>query len=134
LNLLCLHWLFSTFRNGGPAFATVVAGYFNFFVLFAIFRVRYGRLGMSQIVLSVARIGVCAGLMGGMCWMALRWSHFNRYERFLPRLGVFALLIVGATAVYLALAWILRCHEVSEVYGIALHGDHEPAIAPGLPS
>jgi putative peptidoglycan lipid II flippase len=133
LNLLCLHWLFSTFRNGGPAFATVVAGYFNFFVLFAIFRVRYGRLGMSRILVSLARIGLCAGLMGGMCWLALRESHFNNYQGFLPRLGVFMGLILGATAVYLALAWILRCHEVSEVYGIALHGDHEPAAAPGLP-
>jgi peptidoglycan biosynthesis protein MviN/MurJ (putative lipid II flippase) len=127
-----LHWLFSTFRNGGPAFATVVAGYFNFFALFAIFRVRYGRLGISRILVSVTRIGFCAGLMGGACWMALRLSHFNSYQRFLPRLGVFAGLILGAAAVYLALAWILRCHEVSEVYGIALHGDQEPATVPGL--
>ncbi len=133
LNLLCLHWLFSTFRNGGPAFATVVAGYFNFLALFVIFRLRYGRLGISQILVSVARIGFCAALMGAMCWMALRLSHFDSYQRFLPRLGVFAGLILGAAALYLALAWILRCHEVSEVYGIALHGDHEPAAVPGLP-
>ena len=32
---------------------------------------------------------------------------------------VIAALIVGATALYLALAWLFRCHEIEEVYGIA---------------
>jgi hypothetical protein len=35
------------------------------------------------------------------------------------QLGVFAGLIVGATVLYLALAWVFRCSEIEEIYGIA---------------
>jgi hypothetical protein len=36
------------------------------------------------------------------------------------QLSIFTGLIVGATALYLGLAWIFRCHEMEEIYGIAL--------------
>ena len=127
LNMLCLHWFFSDvpqrgtgIRHGGRGRISISSRCLPFFACAT------GGWERSQILVSVARIGLCAGLMGGVCWMALRVSHFNAYQRFLPRLGVFMGLILGATAVYLALAWILRCHEMSEVYGIALHGDREP--------
>jgi hypothetical protein len=32
---------------------------------------------------------------------------------------VFAGLLGGATALYLALAWVFRCREMEEIYGIA---------------
>jgi len=41
------------------------------------------------------------------------------HSRFLVQLLVFSGLIAGATALYLALAWLFRCHEIQEVYGIA---------------
>ena len=64
--------------------------------------------------------------------LAVFIAHFNQYQEFLPRLGIFALLISGAAAIYLALAWALRCREISEVYGIAVHGEHEPVGAAGM--
>src|SRR5690242_9355283 len=127
MNVLFLRWFFPIFRNGGPALATVIAAYFNFFVLFAIFRLRFGRLGTLDILASLARSGVSAGIMGTLCWLGLRMSGFDAYSRFLPRLGVFGALIVGATATYLLLAWALRCGELFEVYGIAMRGDAEAA-------
>ena len=133
LNVLCLRWLYPVFRNGGPAFATVVAAYFNFFVLFAIFRLRFGQLGTVHILASIARISICAAAMGALCWMALRWSGFNSYQRFLPRLGIFSALLGGAATIYFAFAWVLRCHEISEVYGIAFHGEHHPVGAGLVP-
>jgi putative peptidoglycan lipid II flippase len=132
LNLLCLRWFFPIFRNAGPAISTVAAAYFNFLALFVIFRVRFGRMGTLQILVSMGRIASCAGLMGAACWLGLRLSHFNRYADFLPRLGIFTLLIAGATSIYLGFAWALRCHEISEVYGIAVHGEHEPVGAAGM--
>jgi hypothetical protein len=42
---------------------------------------------------------------------------------FLPRLIVFVSLILAATLTYLGLAWLFRCGELSEVYGIAFHRD-----------
>jgi putative peptidoglycan lipid II flippase len=132
LNVLCLVFFFQIFQNGGPAFATVVSAYFNFLVLFAIFRVRYGRLGTLDILFSAARVAVCAGIMGVGCWVGLRVSHFGRYEQFLPRLGIFLALILGAAGSYLALAWILRCTEIGEIYGITLRHDGEAMAASGV--
>ncbi|HEY1865646.1 MAG TPA: hypothetical protein VGG55_01150, partial [Candidatus Acidoferrales bacterium] len=132
LNLLFLRWFYPVFRNGGPAFSTVIAAYFNFLALFVIFRVRFGRIGTLHILASMGRIAACAGLMGAGCWIALRLSHFNSYIDFLPRLGIFILLILCAALLYLGLAWALRCHEISEVYGVAVHGEHEPVGAAGM--
>jgi hypothetical protein len=87
--------------------------------LFVIFRLRFGRLGTSEIAASLGKIAVCAGVMGVFCWAALRYSQFDSIEHFFPRLLVFIGLIGSATLTYLGLAWALRCAEISEVYGIA---------------
>ncbi len=39
-------------------------------------------------------------------------------------------MISGATVLYLAMAWIFRCHEMEEVYGIALRD--RPAAGEGF--
>lgn len=120
LNTLFLVSFFQTFQNGGPAFAMSLTAYFNFLVLFVIFRYRFGRLGTFAIVGSMAKILVCSGLMGFLCWMGLRLFGDGSSERFLSELGLLIALITGATLTYLALAWLLRCSEVEEVYGIAV--------------
>jgi len=132
LNMLFLLVFFPTFRNGGPAFATSLAGYFNFLMLFVIFRLRFGRLGTLEILGSMAKISICSGIMGVLCWMMLRFSRFSSYEHFLPQLGVFTALIVGAAAVYLGLAWAFRCPEVEEVYGIAVRRERSEAGPPAM--
>jgi putative peptidoglycan lipid II flippase len=132
LNVLFLRWFFPIFGNGGPALATVAAAYFNFFTLFGIFRLRFGRLGTLDILASLARSGAAAGVMGTLCGMALHMSRFDAYSSFLPRLEIFALLIAGATATYLLLAWTMRCHELSELYGIATHSEAQAASLSGL--
>jgi hypothetical protein len=70
--------------------------------------------------------------MGTLCWMGLHMSGFDTYSHFLPRLAVFGVLLVGATSVYLLLAWAMRCHELPEIYGIAMHGEPEAASLAGL--
>jgi putative peptidoglycan lipid II flippase len=121
LNVIFLFYFFAKLKNGGPALASALAGYFNVFTLFVIFRLRFGRLGTRDIAASLAKIAVCAGAMGLVCWGALRYSQFDNIEHFLPRLAVFVALIGSATLTYLGVAWALRCAEVSEVYGIAFH-------------
>jgi putative peptidoglycan lipid II flippase len=121
LNVVFLFYFFAKLKNGGPALASALAGYFNVFTLFVIFRLRFGRLGTRDIAASLAKIAVCASAMGVVCWGALRYSHFDSIDHFLPRLVVFVALIGGATLTYLGLAWALRCGELSEVYGIAFH-------------
>ena len=119
LNVIFLFYFFAKLKNGGPALASALAGYFNVFTLFTIFRLRFGRLGTREIAASLGKIAVCASVMGVVCWGALRYSQFDNIEHFFPRLLVFIGLIGAATLTYLGVAWALRCTEISEVYGIA---------------
>jgi putative peptidoglycan lipid II flippase len=120
LNIVFLEFFFRRVQNGGPALATAIACFFDFFALFIIFRLRYGALGTLEVLGSFAKISVCAGIMGIACWLGMRYTEFTVHSRFMVQLGVFAGLIIGATALYLGLAWIFRCKEMQEVYGIAL--------------
>lgn len=119
LNIVFLEFLFKRVQNGGPALATALACYFDFFTLFLIFRLRHGALGMGEIFRSFARIFLCAGLMGVACWFGARYTAFAVHSRFFVQLVVFVGMIGGATLLYLGLAWLFRCREVEEVYGIA---------------
>jgi len=119
LNIVFLEFLFKRVQNGGPALATALACYFDFFALFIIFRLRYGALGTIEILRSFAKISLCSGIMGVACWLGGHYTQFTMHSRFIVQLMVFTALIAGATALYLGLAWIFRCHEIEEIYGIA---------------
>ncbi len=120
LNIVFLEtFLYKRVQNGGPALATALATFFDFFALFIIFRIRYGPLGTMGIFRSFSKISLCAGIMGVACWFGNHYTAFTLHSRFLVQLLVFAGLIIGATSLYLALAWLFRCHEIEEVYGIA---------------
>jgi len=43
------------------------------------------------------------------------------------QLCIFIALILVATLIYLGLAWLFRCHEIEEVYGIALRRERGEA-------
>jgi putative peptidoglycan lipid II flippase len=119
LNIVFLQFFFKRVQNGGPALATAIACFFDFFALFIIFRLRYGTMGTMEILRSFGKISMCASIMGVACWFGNRYTQFTIHSRFLVQLLVFSGLIVGATVLYLALAWLFRCHEIQEVYGIA---------------
>ncbi len=120
LNVVFLQFFFKRVQNGGPALATAIACFFDFFALFIIFRLRYGALGTMEILRSFSKISLCAGIMGVACWLGNHYTEFAMHSRFLVQLSIFTALILGATALYLGLAWIFRCHEMEEIYGIAL--------------
>jgi hypothetical protein len=76
-------------------------------------------MGTIQMLRSFWKIFVCAGIMGVACWFGNRYTAFTMHSRFSVQLLVFTGLILGATALYLFLAWAFHCREVHEVYGIA---------------
>lgn len=119
LNMVFLAFFFKRVQNGGPALATALACYFDFFALIFIFRIRYGPMGIREILRSFSKIFLCSGLMGVACWFGGKLSDSVIHSRFLIQLGVFAGVLTGATVLYLALAWMFRCHEIEEIYGIA---------------
>jgi putative peptidoglycan lipid II flippase len=120
LNILFLKtFLFTRVQNGGPALATALACYFDFFALFIIFRLRHGKLGTREILSSFSRIFLCSAIMGVACWFAAHYTQFAMHSKFIVQLLIFLGLLGGATSLYLALAWVFRCHEIEEIYGIA---------------
>jgi len=119
LNIVFLEFFFKRVQNGGPALATAIASFFDFFALFIIFRLRHGAMGTLEVFRSFGKISLCASIMGVACWFGNRYTQFTIHSRFLIQLLVFSGLIAGATALYLGLAWLFRCHEIHEVYGIA---------------
>lgn len=122
-NGLFYRLFFDFFRNGGPAFATALAAYFNCLILLWVFRRRFGEFAERPMLSSIAKIGLCSAAMGIFCWAMLRVLHFEQFVRLWHRIGIFVFIIGAATGFYLALAWMLRCEELHEVYGIALRRD-----------
>jgi putative peptidoglycan lipid II flippase len=102
--------------NGSPALASSLAAYFNFVLLFAIFRKRHGRLGARGLVASLSKMGACAAVMAAVCYWALRISHFADASHFLRQAGLLAAIILVSTAIYFGLAWLLRCEELGEFF------------------
>jgi hypothetical protein len=80
-----------------------------------------------EILRSFSKISLCSGIMGVACWFGNRYTEFAMHSRFLVQLSIFTGLIVGATALYLGLAWVFRCREMEEVYGIALRRGRDGA-------
>jgi putative peptidoglycan lipid II flippase len=119
LNIVFLQFFFKRFQNGGPALATALATFFDFFALLIIFRLRYGSMGTLQILRSFGKVSLCAGIMGVACWFGNYYTTFTMHSRLLVQISVFSSLIVGATLLYLLLAWFFRCHEMEEIYDIA---------------
>ena len=122
---LCLHivlnavllFAFSRYLwNASPALASSLAAYFNFALLFYIFRGRYGAMGARGIISSVSKMAICAAVMAGACFGALRYSDFANMGHVLSQAGLLAAMILGSIAVYFGLAWILRCEELPELF------------------
>ena len=131
LNAFFLLALVRVLANGGPALASSIAAYFNFAVLFLIFRRRYGRLGGRAIARAAARIGVCAGVMAAACIagtkLALAPVLLGAERHFLSQVAMLAVVVTASAAVYLGLARILHCEELGELFLLFRRGDAEAA-------
>jgi putative peptidoglycan lipid II flippase len=121
LNFVFLqHYFFKRFQNGGPAVATVIATFFDFFVLLIVFRLRYGSMGTFEIGRSIGKILTCSLLMGVGCMVANHYANYTIQSSFFIQLLVFSSMIIGATLLFIGLTWIFKCPEIEEVYGIAM--------------
>ena len=115
-NSLFLLFFLKYLSNGSPALASSLAAYFNFVLLFGIFRKRHGRLGARGLAASLSKMGACAGAMAVVCYGALRFTHFSGVSYFLGQAAILAGIIAVSTGIYFGLAWLLRCEELSEFF------------------
>jgi putative peptidoglycan lipid II flippase len=114
LNTCFLFLLFRYLSNATPALASSLAAYFDFILLFVIFRKRYGRLGGRAVFVSMMKMAWCAAAMAGVCAVGLRFGSFDIARSLLLRAGLLGGTILVAGGVYFLLAWILRCEELPE--------------------
>jgi putative peptidoglycan lipid II flippase len=136
LNALFLWTLVGVLENAGPALASAISAYLNFGLLFVAFRGRYGRLGGRSIARAMARIAACSAVMAIVCVGETKLTQ-DRFAiaggtgHFVAQLGVLAGTIAVAVGVYLALARLLRCEELNELFLLFRRPDAEAAAASG---
>lgn len=127
LNLLFLKLLL----NGGPPLATSLSGVLNSLLLYRIFVDRHGDIGSSALGHSLLKIVAATAGMSVVTWFAFRMCDFAGHHS----LWYYALLLTGllllSTSVYFALAWLFRCEELSDIYGIARRKSTPPPAPVG---
>jgi len=127
LNVACLFFFFRRLSNGSPALASSLAAYFNFALLFILFRRRFGRLGGRRIVKSLVRIAACAAGMAAVAGAGLSFLRLAEGRGALSGIGALAAVMVVSIGVYFGSAWALRCEELSELFLVLRRP--EPAAA-----
>ena len=130
LNTLFLLFFARVLSNGSPALASSLAAYFNFAALFIIFRRRFGGVGAQGLLAAFAKMCICAAVMSALCVYALRISHFDTFQHFLWQALWLAGVIGAAVAVYLGLARLVKCEELSELWSLLRRA--EPAESAAL--
>jgi putative peptidoglycan lipid II flippase len=131
LNVILLFAFGRYLWNASPALASSIAAYFNFAALFVIFRGRYGRMGARAILMSLAKMAVCAAAMAGVCAAALRCSNIASIEHFGARAGLLFAMIALSTGIYFVLAKVLRCEELPELF-LLLRRPEPEAVTLGI--
>ena len=118
LNLL-LNWLF-TVRLGwghqGLAFSTACIATTNFIVLYVLMHRHLGRLESRAMLSLLLRLSVASAVLAGICWagdhyLLAGWAS----ERFLPKAGSLAAVIVAGAGAFLLCATALRIREMQDI-------------------
>jgi putative peptidoglycan lipid II flippase len=130
LNVVFLLLFYRTLSNGSPALASSICAYLNFGLLLLIFRGRHGQLGTRGVTVSIAKTTACTVAMAAVALAALVfWRDRAAMLHVAAQAGLLGLTILAALAVYLGLARLLRCEELSEF--LLLLQRAEPGAVPG---
>ena len=114
---------FRPLQNGGPALATSLTAYFDTIMLFAIFRKRHGRLGLSEVVRSCLKFVAASAVMGIVVYAIIHYPGVYGGAKVHRTIALGATIGVAAGAYFLT-ARLLRVQELRELGGIfARHSD-----------
>ena len=130
LNSVFLLFFFRQLSNGSPALASAIAAYFNFGLLFFLFRKQYGRLGARGLAGSLGKMAACSVAMAAVAYAGLSYWRAAEIQHVLARAAVLAVMIFVSVAVYTAMAWLLKCEELTELF--LLFRRAEPGAAPAM--
>jgi putative peptidoglycan lipid II flippase len=129
VNIILNFILLKPLLNGGPAFATSLAGVVNSLMLYSVFVDRHGGIGSRAIGGALLKILVASAGMGIFTWGLLRIVSFSTRHGLIYRAGLLTVVLALATSVYFGLAWLMHCEELRDIYGIARRKT-VPPIAP----
>jgi peptidoglycan biosynthesis protein MviN/MurJ (putative lipid II flippase) len=120
INIVCNFIFFGILENGGPALSTSLAAFFDTFTLLIIFRLRYGSVGIRQVLRSSAKFIVASALMGMLTYAFIRIPGL--YEgSWAQKATALTVAILLAVAAYVAAARLLRMRELQEMGGVFGH-------------
>jgi putative peptidoglycan lipid II flippase len=131
-NLILCFALVGPLKQGGLALATSLASYLHVMVLYVVYRRRLGALDEPRLALSLLRTTAAATGMGLLCWFLNRELGLMQIHAFASLLARFTLVIVAGAASYLVLAWLMRAHELTEVYTLITGRKHGGSGFPGV--
>ncbi len=118
-NIILNFMLLRPLLNGGPALATSLSGVLNSLILYKVFTNRHGDIGWTHLRAALGRILVASAGMGTILWATLHVVSFSTHHALWWRASLLACVLALATGSYFALAWLLHCEELSDIYGIA---------------
>ncbi len=107
-------------QNGGLALSTSLAAYINLVCLVYVFQKRHGRFVNREVMTSMVKAAVASVAMGVVCWMVIRIPGWYNHQHFSKQLVALFITLALGTAAYFALAMLMRCPELEEVWGIAV--------------
>ena len=102
-------------KTAGLALSTSMVALCNFFLLLALMRRKIGRLEVSTLLRSLAKVAVASALMTAAAYGTHRLCEFNRYLDMLASIAV-ALIVFGASCK------LLRVDELGELLGALKFG------------
>ncbi len=118
LNLL-LCWLTTQQWHWGArglAFSTAAVATVNFLVLYGLMRRHLGRLDSHAMLSMFARLAVAGTLLGAICWGGSHWLLPDwAHQRFWPKLGALAAVIVIGAGAFFGSAMLLGIGEMREL-------------------
>ena len=102
-------------KTAGLALSTSTVALCNFFLLLALMRRKIGRIEVSTLLRSFAKVATAAAIMTAATYGTHRLCEFNRYLDMLVSMGV-AVIVFGASCK------LLRVTELGEALGVMRTG------------
>ena len=109
-NLLLCYLLIKPLGHGGLALATSAAAFVNLALLAVALRLKLGRLGIRDIILSTVKSLAASFVMGAVIYSATIYGLTEGFGSKLTAAVIFILIVVGA-AIYIAVCMALNAKE-----------------------
>ena len=118
LNLL-LNWLLTVrydWGHRGLALSTACVATTNFLVLYALMHRHLGRLESRAMLTLLRRLAVACAVLAGICWAGEHYLLAGwAVERFWPKAGSLAAVIVAGVGAFFFCATALRIREMQDI-------------------